>query len=200
MTHASQDIETIYTCPMHPEVRQNGPGRCPICGMHLVPEGQATRDHQYLAPHAPGSGAVHQGTDHRTTQGAVHHHGHSAAALHDHDTAAAPVPGTRYDIVPPGWAGTVYTCPMHPEVRQIRPGSCPICGMGLERDAVTATDDGPNPELVDFTRRFWVGVVLTVPLLILTMGPLVGLSGVREIFGERPTMWIELILGTPVVL
>ncbi|MBN8632437.1 MAG: copper-translocating P-type ATPase [Rhodobacterales bacterium] len=72
--------------------------------------------------------------------------------------------------------------------------------MGLQREASSVLDDGPNPELVDFTRRMWVGVVLTVPLLVLAMGPLVGLGWVRGIFGERPSMWIELALGSVVVL
>nr|WP_245978695.1 copper-translocating P-type ATPase [Aurantiacibacter xanthus] len=89
---------------------------------------------------------------------------------------------------------------MHPQVRQTHQGSCPICGMGLELDSATMVEEGPNPELVDFTHRFWVGAILTVPLLVLTMGPLVGLSGIREVFGERTTVWIELVLGTPVVL
>jgi Cu+-exporting ATPase len=72
--------------------------------------------------------------------------------------------------------------------------------MGLELESAAMVDDGPNPELVDFTRRFWVGAILTLPLLVLTMGPYVGWPGVREIFGERATLWIELVLGTPVVL
>jgi Cu+-exporting ATPase len=72
--------------------------------------------------------------------------------------------------------------------------------MGLELESAAMVEDGPNPELVDFTRRFWVGAVLTLPLLILTMGPFLGWSGVREIFGERSTLWIEFVLGTPVVL
>ena len=106
----------------------------------------------------------------------------------------------RYDTVPEGYDGAVYTCPMHPQVRQVEHGSCPICGMGLELESGVPMDDGPNPELVDFTRRFWVGTVLTIPLLILTMGPYLGFPEVREIFGERATLWIELVLGTPVVL
>lgn len=119
----------------------------------------------------------------------------------DHDHASAPISTDgRYDKVPADYSGTVYTCPMHPEVRQTRMGSCPICGMGLELESAAMVEDGPNPELVDFTRRFWVGAVLTLPLLILTMGPFLGWSGVREIFGERSTLWIEFILGTPVVL
>jgi Cu+-exporting ATPase len=105
-----------------------------------------------------------------------------------------------YDTVPKGYAGPVYTCPMHPQVRQTGPGSCPICGMGLELESAAMVEEGPNPELVDFTRRFWVGAALTVPLLVLTMGPLVGLGAVREMFGERATLWIEFALGTPVVL
>lgn len=95
--------------------------------------------------------------------------------------------------------GTIYTCPMHPEVEQIGPGSCPKCGMALEPKG-GVVDEGPNPELVDFTRRFWVGAVLTVPLLILAMSPFVGLTVIREFFGERTTLWIELVLGTPVIL
>ncbi len=71
--------------------------------------------------------------------------------------------------------------------------------MGLELDNAALADDGPNPELVDFTRRFWVGAVLTLPLLVLTMAPYLGFPGVRELFGERMTLWIELALGTPVV-
>ncbi len=96
--------------------------------------------------------------------------------------------------------GTIYTCPMHPEVEQIGPGSCPKCGMALEPKGVVVDDEGPNPELVDFTRRFWVGAVLTVPLLILAMSPYIGLGAIRELFGERTTLWIELVLGTPVIL
>ncbi len=95
--------------------------------------------------------------------------------------------------------GTIYTCPMHPEIEQVGPGDCPICGMALEPKGVPAGDEGPNPELVDFTRRFRVGAILTVPLLVLTMGPLLGLP-VREWIGERPTLWLELALGTPVIL
>ena len=95
---------------------------------------------------------------------------------------------------------TQYTCPMHPEIIRDEPGDCPICGMALEAMGIPAADEGPNPELVDFSRRFWVGAVLTIPLLVLTMGPYVGLGFVREIFGERVTLWIELVLGTPVIL
>lgn len=96
--------------------------------------------------------------------------------------------------------GTKFTCPMHPEIVQDGPGDCPLCGMALEPMGVPTGDEGPNPELVDFKRRFIVGAVLTVPILILTMGPFVGIGGVRDIFGETVTLWIELALSTPVIL
>ena len=96
--------------------------------------------------------------------------------------------------------GTQYTCPMHPEIIRDGPEDCPICGMALEPMGVPTGEEGPNPELVDFRRRFMVGAVLTVPLLVLTMGPLVGLGFVRDILGERATLWFELALGTPVIL
>ena len=95
--------------------------------------------------------------------------------------------------------GTEYTCPMHPEIVQVGPGECPICGMALEPKGVPTGDEGPNPELVDFTRRFWFGVALTIPLLVLTMGPYFGLP-VREWTGERAAVWLELVLAAPVIL
>ncbi len=95
--------------------------------------------------------------------------------------------------------GTLYTCPMHPEIIQDGPGNCPICGMALEPMGVPTGDEGPNPELVDFTRRLWIGAMLAIPILVLTMGPLVGLP-VREWIGEREAIWAELVLSTPVIL
>lgn len=109
--------------------------------------------------------------------------------------------GGKYDKVPKGFSGIIYTCSMHPEVRQMEPGSCPICGMGLEAETTTEGDDeGTNLELIDFTHRFWIGAVLTIPLLILSMSPYVGLTAIREFFGERITLWIEFAMGTPVIL
>ncbi|QID19794.1 copper-translocating P-type ATPase [Nitrogeniibacter mangrovi] len=127
------------------------------------------------------------------TAGEAGHHGHRAAP-HDSDA------GGRYDTVPPGHTGPVYTCPMHPEVRQTAPGACPLCGMGLQQESGAAADDGPNPELVDFTRRLRVGLALTVPLLVLTMAPLFGVTAIRSFFGETTALWLEFVLGTPVIL
>jgi Cu+-exporting ATPase len=90
-----------------------------------------------------------------------------------------------------------YTCPMHPEVLQQAPGSCPICGMALE--PVSATGEEKNEELEDFTRRMWISATVAVPLVIMTMGPLVGLP-VREWIGERTSVYLEFILATPIVL
>lgn len=96
--------------------------------------------------------------------------------------------------------GTIYTCPMHPEIEQVGPGECPICGMALEPMGVPTGDEGPNPELVDFKRRFLIGVVLTIPLLVLSMGPFIGLTLPRDMLGEQTSLWVELLLGTPVIL
>jgi Cu+-exporting ATPase len=136
---------------------------------------------------------------HLVPEGDRHAHAGHDHHKHAHDKEPAPA-GGDYDTVPKGHAGPVYTCPMHPQVRQISPGSCPICGMGLELESAAMAGDAPNPELVDFTQRFWVGTALTVPLLVLTMAPFLGITGIRTFFGERTTLWIELVLGTPVVL
>jgi P-type Cu+ transporter len=99
----------------------------------------------------------------------------------------------------PAKPGTLYTCPMHPEIIQDKPGTCPLCGMALEPMGVPTGDEGPNPELIDFTHRFWISAICAVPLLILTMGPMFGLP-VRDWIGERVAAWAELVLATPVVL
>ncbi len=91
-----------------------------------------------------------------------------------------------------------YTCPMHPEIVQDDPGDCPICGMALEPMTVTLTEE-ENPELVDMSRRFWVSVALTTPVLVLAMGEMVGLSFER-LASPRVLTWLELVFATPVVL
>ena len=94
-------------------------------------------------------------------------------------------------------AGTIYTCPMHPQIRQPGPGSCPICGMALEPEVVTA-ESGPNPELADMTRRFWIGLVLSLPVLALEMGG--HLTSLHMLVGAKVSSWIQFALATPVVL
>jgi len=130
-----------YTCPMHPEVRQNGPGSCPKCGMALEP----------VAPLAAATGKVE------------------------------------------------YTCPMHPEVVQDHPGNCPKCGMALEpRTAVAQEED--NSELRDMTRRFWVGVVLAVPVFLLAMVADLAPAWLPASLSRAAVQWTEFVLATPVVL
>ena len=91
----------------------------------------------------------------------------------------------------------LFTCPMDPEIVQEGPGTCPICGMALE--PMSGVSDEPNHELIDFTRRLWVSALAAIPLLILTMGPMVGFP-LREWIGEGVSIYIEAILATPVVL
>ncbi|HSM42923.1 MAG TPA: heavy metal translocating P-type ATPase [Afifellaceae bacterium] len=93
-------------------------------------------------------------------------------------------------------AGTLYTCPMHPEIVQEGPGTCPICGMALEPMGLPV--DGPNPELVDFTRRMVVSAVFSTPLLFMAMGPMLGIP-IKEWIGERLASWLELLLAVPVI-
>ena len=133
----------VHTCPMHPEVMNDGPGDCPKCGMALERSGPPT---------GPGS-------------------------------------------------ATVYTCPMHPQIERDAPGDCPVCGMALEPKtvAVRGAEDEPDPELIDMTRRFWVGLALGLPVILLAMGPMVGLP-VDEWVGARAGQWLQLALATPVVL
>ena len=95
--------------------------------------------------------------------------------------------------------GTVYTCPMHPEVRQARPGACPKCGMALEPEAPSAREED-NPELRDMTRRFWVGLVLTLPVFFLAMGEMLPGRPLHGMFAPGIQAWVELFLATPVVL
>ncbi|HEY0570871.1 MAG TPA: heavy metal translocating P-type ATPase [Enterovirga sp.] len=98
--------------------------------------------------------------------------------------------------LPEAAQGAVWTCPMHPEIRRDGPGTCPICGMALE-PAEPSLEEGPNPELIDMTRRFWVSAALSLPLLVLAMG--------TELFGwhlmsMQTFVWVQLMLATPVVL
>ncbi len=136
-----------------------------------------------------------------------HHAEHAGAAYHfcsagcrtkfvaDPAKYLQPKPMLRAEPVVPG---AIYTCPMHPQVRQAGPGSCPICGMALEPESPSA-ETRPNPELIDFTRRFWIGLALTVPVFLLEMGG--HLTGMMHLVGgPRVGNWIQLALATPVVL
>jgi Cu+-exporting ATPase len=93
--------------------------------------------------------------------------------------------------------GTIYTCPMHPEIRQVGPGSCPICGMALEPVLVSA-EATPNAELIDMKRRFWIGLAMTLPVFALEMGA--HLTGLDHLIPRATSNWIQLALATPVVL
>jgi P-type Cu+ transporter len=138
---ASRTSEAVeYTCPMHPEVRQRGPGACPKCGMALEPV-----------------------------------------------TLAAPMTHTE------------YTCPMHPEIVRQEPGFCPICGMALEPRTVSMAEEA-NPELIDMTRRFWISLGLTLPLLVMAMAEMILGEQVSHVLSGRLFTWVQLALATPVVL
>ena len=97
---------------------------------------------------------------------------------------------------PPMPEGTIYICPMDPEIRQEGPGTCPICGMALEPETVSL-DDGPDPELIDMTRRFWIALALTLPVFVLEMGSHLGLM---QLVPQATSNWISFVLATPVVL
>ncbi|HKX06579.1 MAG TPA: heavy metal translocating P-type ATPase [Stellaceae bacterium] len=147
--------------------------RDPVCGMSVDP---ATSKHR----------VEHAGETH-------HFCGAGCAAKFSADPAKYLEP-SKVPPMPAVAAGTIYTCPMHPEIRQPGPGSCPICGMALEPAGVSA-ESGPSAELVDMTRRFWVGAALAAPLVILDMADIFGIA-----LGPAFVRWVELALATPVVL
>jgi Cu+-exporting ATPase len=95
-------------------------------------------------------------------------------------------------------AGSIWTCPMHPEIRQDHPGACPICGMALEPEMVTA-GAGPSAELTDMSRRFWVALVLTLPVFVLEMGAHL-FPALHHLLPMKLSIWIQFVLATPVVL
>ena len=100
-------------------------------------------------------------------------------------------------VAEPVISGAIYTCPMHPQIQQVGPGTCPICGMALEPLTVTA-DSGPNHELGDMTRRLWIGLALAIPVLVLEMGG--EITGLTMVLGQQLSNWLQLLLATPVVL
>ncbi|PQA85449.1 copper-transporting P-type ATPase [Hyphococcus luteus] len=108
--------------------------------------------------------------------------------------------GGKYDTVPADYHGTVYTCPMHPEVRQVKPGSCPLCGMALEPESFEAGQEEDTSELNDMTLRFWASAIFTLPLFIYAMAEMLPNAPLRDIAPPGWAQWIQLALATPVVL
>jgi len=169
---ATADAMTVH------RVRGDMPVKDPVCGMTVDP---TTAEHQ---------------TEHRGQQ----HYFCSAScktkfeADPKHYVSTAPSRAEPH-ITPPG---STYTCPMHPEIRRNAPGSCPICGMALEPVMATA-GAGPSPELIDMTRRFWIGLALTIPVFLLEMGGHL-IPALHHIVPPALSVWIQLVLATPVVL
>ena len=156
---------------MHPEVRDVEKSECPICGMFLKPEDEVAKDDSHASCHG-------KDTD---------------------SSGVKSVKGGKYDKVPADYDGTVYTCPMHPEVRDVRNSGCPICGMALEPETLTIGEEDTS-ELDDMTRRFWICTVLTVPLLIYVMSGMFGVDFSQYGIPSQVLQWAELVLATPVVL
>ena len=170
-THAGHDHDRHHGAPAGAQAR----ARDPVCGMSVDP---ATSKHRF---------------DHR---GETFHFCSAGCR-----TKFVADPGKYLEKtgalkthVP---EGTIYTCPMHPEIRQVGPGSCPICGMALEPE-VANLDAGPNPELADMTRRFWIGAALSLPPVVLEMGG--HLVGGHGLIDPALSNWIQLVFATPVVL
>jgi P-type Cu+ transporter len=152
----------------------------PVCGMTVDPQKTAHRASHSGAAYYFCSGRCREKFEHEPARyTAPHSHG-------AHQTPAAPAP-----------AGAIFTCPMHPEVRQPGPGNCPICGMALEPEIASA-DTGPNHELADMQRRFWIGLALAVPVVALDMGA--HFANLHALVSPAAAAWIELVLATPVVL
>ena len=136
-------------------------------------------------------------TPHIATHDGEHHHFCSAGCLAkfeaDPDLYAAKSEPTAADAP----EGAIWTCPMHPEIQRPGPGSCPICGMALEPVMPTASD-GPSEEYHDMRRRFWVGLLLALPVFALEMGG--HLTGLHQYVGRQTNNWVQMLLATPVVL
>ncbi|HSC86203.1 MAG TPA: heavy metal translocating P-type ATPase, partial [Polyangiaceae bacterium] len=107
---------------------------------------------------------------------------------------------TPHQPTQPVPVGTIWICPMDPEVRQDHPGSCPKCGMALEPELPSAADEGPNPELIDMQRRFWVSAALSLPTLVLAMADMLPGQPLRALISPETSAWLQLVLATPVVL
>lgn len=148
----------------------------PVCGMTVDPEA----------------------TPHHATHAAHEYHFCSSGCRTKFEASPERYLGEQLsepvDVAP----GTMWTCPMHPEVRQDHPGPCPICGMALEPETVSA-DTGPSAELVDMTRRFWIGLALAIPVFLLEMGSHL-IPGLHHLVSAEASTWLQFALATPVVL
>ncbi len=147
----------------------------PVCGMSVT---IATAKHQ----------AAHGGTTHYFCCG-------GCKARFEADPARYLQPSPKPAVAVP--EGTMFTCPMHPEVRQIGAGACPLCGMALEPELVTA-EAPANPELADMTRRLWFGLALALPVFLLEMGG--HIAGWQPFTSQQTANWVQMMLATPVVL
>ena len=127
------------------------------------------------------------------------HESNEHACCHSGHDAAAPVPSGNYDLVPADYSGTVYTCPMHPQVRDVRNSGCPICGMALEPEGIVAGEEDTS-ELDDMTRRFWVSAALTLPLFVYAMGDLIPGQPLMHLVPADWAAWLQFALAAPVVL
>ncbi|MBN8844638.1 MAG: heavy metal translocating P-type ATPase [Sphingomonadales bacterium] len=146
----------------------------PVCGMAVDP---ATTVHT----------ATHNG----------HHHFCSAGCLSKFEANPDLYAGNSGPAVIDPPEGAIWTCPMHPEIQRAGPGSCPICGMALEPVMPTASD-GPSEEYRDMLRRFWIGLLLALPVVALEMGG--HLTGLHQFVGRQTNNWTQMLLATPVVL
>ena len=169
-----------------PAVAEPKPGGCCHAGK-AAPTAPAPHDHHDHGHH-DHCGHEHSGHEHAGHTHGDPGHGCHRQGGHGHAHGAAPA-----GAVPPG---SIFVCPMHPQIRQAGPGSCPICGMALEPELPTV-ETGPSAELTDMTRRFWVGLVLALPLLVLEMGPHLGLP---HLLTGPVSNWVQMALATPVVL
>ncbi|MDX6366987.1 MAG: P-type Cu+ transporter [Nocardioidaceae bacterium] len=158
----------------------------PVCGMDVDPATTEYRFEYDGQTYSFCSGHCHAKFAEDPNSYLDPHAGHSVER-HQHT-----------EVAPEVEDATEWTCPMHPGIRQPGPGSCPICGMALEPVTVTA-DSGPSPELTNMTRRFWVAVVLSIPVLILGMGRDL-VPAIHDLVSSTASTWIQFVLATPVVL
>ncbi len=153
----------------------------PVCGMTVDPRSaQHSASHKGIAYHFCSEGCARK----------------FVADPEQYLSAAPPISHT-HAASPAAHSDDTYTCPMHPEIRQVGPGACPICGMALEPVLATA-EAGPNLELMDMRKRFWIGAFLTMPLVALEMGG--HFTGLHMVLGAQLSNWIQMLLATPVVI